>query len=189
MLTFKKITIKEFKKDVYHDFCTLFSKEERKPYYVLKRNFKDHILQIYKIEHEGIYIGFMLFNRIAESRLLQFDYFGILPKYQNKGYGKETIRQLKIEMKDYDCIYGEVEKEGYGRDKKENEIRKRRMNFYKELGFYPLEYDLNLFDVIYTPICLPLFEKQSDEKILADAFQIYASVLGKRMLKHCKLDK
>lgn len=192
MLELKDITIKEFKKDIYNDYCLLFPKDERKNYKTLKKNYNDNILKIYKIEDSGTYIGFMIFNHIDESKILQFDYFGILPKYQDKGYGSKSIELLKTKMKEYSYIYGEVEKPGLGKSIEENNLRERRIKFYQKLGFYRLKYDLELYKVIYIPICLNINidEKLSDEKIIEEAFKIYFSILGKRnIIKNCKIIK
>lgn len=190
MLELKEITIKEFKTDVYKDYCLLFPRNERKGYRIFKKNYRDNILKLYKIEENGVYIGFMIFNHIDGSKILQFDYFGILPKYQNKGYGRESIRLLKSLMKDYSCIYGEVEKTDLGSNMEENNLRKRRMKFYEKLGFYKLKYDLELYKVIYTPICLNINGKLSDEEIIENAFKIYTSILGrKNTIKNCKIIK
>lgn len=53
MVNLKSITIKKFKKDIYKDYRLLFSKNERKDYRILKKNYKDN-------EDNGIYIGFMI---------------------------------------------------------------------------------------------------------------------------------
>lgn len=190
MLKLKKIDLKEFKKDVYDDYCLLFPKEERKNYMLLKKNYSDKILNIYKIEDDEEYIGFMMFNSIYDSKILQFDYFGIKPQYQSMGYGSKAIKLLKNYMIDYDCIYGEVEKLGLGITKEENNLRKKRVKFYENLGFYKLNCDLELYKVIYTPICLVLNKKMNDEKIIDDAFKIYNSILGEYKTKrNCKIIK
>lgn len=181
MLELKKIAIKEFKKYMYNDYCELFPKNERKSYRTLKKNYKDDILKIYKIEDNEKYIGFMIFNSIEESKILQFDYFGIKHEYQNMGYGSKSIKLLKNIMKDYNYIYGEVEKLGLGSSLEENNFRQRRMKFYENLGFCKLKYDLELYKVVYTPICLKLNNKLSDEEILNDAFKIYNSILGEKI--------
>lgn len=157
---------------------------------MLKRHYKDNILKIYKIEDNKKYIGFMLFNSINESKILLLDYFAIKPEYQNMGYGKKAIRQLKDTMINYYCIYGEIEKLGMGKTIKENNFRQMRMKFYGNLGFYRLKYDLELYKVIYTPICLTLNNKISDEEILNEAFKIYNEILGKKNVsKNCKIIK
>lgn len=188
MLKLRKVGIKEFKKDIYHDYCSLFPKDERKSYRILKQNYRRNILKIYKIEDEGKYIGFMMFNSIDESKILQFDYFGIKPEYQNMGYGSKCVKLLKNTVKNYNYIYGEVEKLGLGTSIEENNLREKRMKFYEGLGFYKLKYDLELYKVIYTPICLKLNKKLSDEEILDHAFKIYYSILGeKNIRKNCKI--
>lgn len=190
MLELKKIEIEEFKKDVYDDYCLLFPKDELKSYKTLKRNYIENILKIYKIEDDQKYVGFMMFNSIDESKIILFDYFGIKPQYQNMGYGSKAIHLLKNVMKQYNCIYGEVEKLGLGTNIEENNRRKRRIKFYENLGFYKLKYDLELYKVVYTPICLILNKKVSDEEILNDTFKIYNSILGENNVKrNCRVIK
>lgn len=188
MLELRKIDLKEFKKDIYNDYRLLFPKNERKSYRILKYISKQNILKIYKIEEDRNYVGFMIFNSIEGTNLLLFDYFAIKPEYQNMGYGNKAVALLKEVMNNYSCIYGEVEKLGLGGNLEENYIREKRMRFYKNLGFYKLKYDLKLYGVIYTPICLNLNGKLSDEEILDGAFKIYNTIFGKRSVrKNCKI--
>lgn len=188
MLELRQVELKEFKKDIYNDYRLLFHKSERKSYRFLKYISRKNMLKIYKIEEDGNYIGFMIFENIEESDILLFDYLEIKPKYQNMGYGDKAVFLLKEVMNDYSCIYGEVEKLGLGINLEENHIREKRMKIYKNLGFYELKYDLKLYKVIYTPICLTLNRKLSDEEILDGAFKIYHAIFGKSgVRKNCEI--
>lgn len=183
------INMKEFKELIYPEYLKLFPKNERKSLAKLNECFKKDMLKVIKITDNDCFIGFIITNSIKDIQYLQLDYFAILPEYQNKGYGSKALKLLKENNKDSRGIFIEVEKLGLGKDKEENELRKRRTDFYEKLGFYKLNLDLSLYNVIYTPYILGLSDDIEDEsKIIDDIFKIYIEIVGKENVeKHCKI--
>ena len=123
---------------------------------------------------------------------MQLDYFAILEKYQNKGYGTRAIQLLKSQMEAYDGIFVEIEKLGLGKDKQENLLRERRAKFYENLGFEKLNSELKWFETLILSIyVLPIStHKDNENEILKDMFQIYISVHGKEKVERdCKIIK
>ena len=186
------IEIQEFKKEVYPEYIKIFPKEERKELKTIEQNYDKKITKFIKICENNQFVGFFIINTIKNSQYVQLDYFAILEKYQNKGYGTKAIQLLKKQMEAYDGIFVEIEKLGLGKDKQENLLRERRAKFYETLGFEKLNFELKWFETLILSIyVLPISTyKDSDEKIMENMFQIYISVHGKEKIdRDCKVIK
>ena len=186
------IGIEEFKKIVYPEYVSIFPKEERKELKVLEDNFNKKITRFIKICENDIFVGFFIINTIKNSQYVQLDYFAILEKYQNKGYGTKAIQLLKKQMEAYEGIFVEIEKLGLGKDKQDNLLRERRAKFYETLGFEKLNFELKWFGTLILSIyVLPIStHKDTEEKIMENMFQIYISVQGKEKVdRDCKVIK
>lgn len=174
----------ELKKNVYPEYVKLFPEIERKPYNMLVELYENNILNVLKIMDGNKFIGFFIVNKVENNKYLQVDYFGILPKYQGKGYGNKAIKLLKKYSKNYEGIFIEVEKLGLGKTEVENKQRERRVKFYERLGFYKLNFDINLCDVIFTPYILQVVDNnQKENKIMKEIFEIYVATFGNDMAK------
>lgn len=181
--------MEEFKKIIYPEYKKLFPKLERKTLKDIENSFFKNITKIVKITENDNFIGFIIYNVLEDKKYLQLDYFAILPQYQNKGYGTQALALLKEQSKEYNGIFIEVEKVGLGNNDVENKLRKQRIEFYEKIGFYKLNYDLDLYTVMYSPyILLTSDVKESEEKILKDIFEIYIAILGEKRVKdNCKV--
>lgn len=191
MIELVKIDLEKFKEKIYPKYLKIFPANERKSYKQFVTTFNNGILNIIEIILKDKSIGFILTNSIKENKYLQVYYFAIFPKFQGKGYGKQAINILKQISSEYKGIFIEIEKLGLGKDDEENMLRKRRMKFYTELGFIALNYDFNLFEVIYTPLVLPIQDELDEqEKIVQDIIKIYYEILGEEIYKNnCSIEK
>ena len=191
MLKIESVDIKEFRKDIYPMYKEIFPKSERRPLINLKRTFKSGYTKIMKIINNSTFIGFAIIEVLPDSKYVWLDYFTIFDKYQNKGYGTNVIKLLKEQFKEYIGIFVEIEKEGIGENVQENELRERRANFYKKLGFIKLSYDVELYKVIYTPYILKTSNVKVREDIIYDEiFNIYTKFTGEEFVnKYCKVLK
>lgn len=189
MLELVTIDIKRFKDKIYPEYLKLFPASERKSYKQLEASFKKEILQIIELTNGENFVGFILANSLDKTGYLQVDYFAILPELQGRGYGTQAIEKLKQMSNKYKGIFIEVEKLGLGEDKKENDLRQRRIEFYKKQGFIELSCDFILYKVVYTPLLLPIMNKiESEDKIIKDIFEIYyATIGGSRVEKNCSV--
>lgn len=70
-------------------------------------------------------------------------------------------------------------------------LEKKRNTFYKRLGFIELDFKLELYNVMFTPMVLHTSCESIDKnEIIKSYFEIYETVAGKRGVKHhCKLIK
>ena len=185
MLNLKKVDISIFKKIIYPEYLKLFAEEERKSLSLIELLFNKDILNIIEITDNNVFVGFMLINEIDDSEYIQLDYFAILPKYQCKGLGTKALSLLKELYKNYNGIFIEVEKLDSNINDEDNKIRKRRINFYKNSGFYKLNLEFWWFDsLVLTPyISLLKEESVSDEIILDNILNLYLKTHGKEKLK------
>lgn len=184
-----EVDIKEFKHIIYPEYVKLFPEAERKSYRRIKKAVKNEISKIIEIVVDDQFVGFMIINALENNPYVQLDYLAILPNYQHKGYGKEAIKLLKKQYENYNGIFIEVEKIGLGKNEEENRVREKRVSFYENLGFYKMNFDLELFTVKYSAYLLSGLETEnSDKEIINYIFEIYIAILGKNKVKrNCKV--
>ena len=174
---------KEFRKKIYKDYVKIFPKTERKNLSKLEDMNKRNILKIYKVIEKDVYVGFVMIVNV-NNKISLLEYFAILPKYRNKGYGTKTIKLLKTLLKS-DLIFVEIEKLGLGENKKENDIRIKRNNFYNKLKFINISgFDLSICDVIFSPYIYYLNEnKYTTKKIIKELFKIYIETYDEEIVE------
>lgn len=147
----KYIGIDEFEKEVYTYYLAIFPDNERKPLELLRSSYEKHYTRIIEILYKNEIIGFMILNKVKDIGYVVLDYLAILPQYRNKKFGTKALQMLLEQERDNSGIFIEIEKVGLGKDTEENLLREKRKNFYEKLGFRKLNFDLFLFDVVYTP--------------------------------------
>lgn len=187
MVKLKEIDFLEFERDVYKHYVKLFAEEERQPLKILKKLYDEDNLKFVKIMDKEINVGFLIYVTTKNNPYIWLDYFAIYKEFQNKKYGTEAIQVLKPFLKNYDGIYGEIEKLGCGETEEENRIREKRLKFWQNLGFELLNIDLYLFDVVYSSCVLRLNDvKRENREILNYGFLLYEAVMGKTKIeKNC----
>lgn len=185
----RKIDADEFKKVIYQDYKKIFPRVERKPYREIKKIYDEKISEIIEIIQEDEIVGFIIINTIENNLYAILDYFAILPDYRGKGYGTEAIKLLKEMYKDYNGIYIEVEKVESAKHEEERHIRQRRVNFYENLGFIKMKFDICLCSALHYTYILPCKNGNfSDKEAMDEIFKIYTTAMGeKRTKKYYKL--
>lgn len=181
--------MKEFKGLIYPQYIKLFPKSERKSYKEIEDSVNKGITNIIAIIENKEIIGFMMLNIVINNPYAQLDYFAIFQIHQGKGYGTKAIKLLQEMYKDYNGIFIEIEKLGLGGEVKENQIREKRAKFYERLGFSKLNFDLELFKVVYSAYILPCSMREfCDENVIEKIFEIYCEILGETRIKNnCKV--
>ena len=178
--------LEEFKNLIYPEYLNLFPKLERREYSDIEKSVKKGKTRVIKIIVEKEMVGFMITNKLKDISCLQLDYLAILPKYQKKGYGSDAINLLK---KDSDSIFIEIEKQGLGKNEKENIIRERRAKFYEKLGFKKLSFDIVLNTIVFSTYLLKNSDiKASDVQISKSILKNYEEIIGKeKVIKNFKI--
>lgn len=183
------IDMHEFKEMIYPEYLKIFPKLERDTYTDIETAVLRNITKLMKIEDNSHFVGFIITSALNNSKYIQLDYFAILPKYQDKGYGSEALRLLKQQSKKYQGIFIEIEKVGLGNNQKENELRKRRAEFYERLGFNKLNCDLDIDTVVYSPYVLSTSEIQErEEEVIKNIWELDIAIFGEKRVKNsCKI--
>lgn len=185
----KDIGIDEFKKDVYSYYLEIFPEDERKPIELLQSSYEKHYTRIIEILYKNEIIGFMILNKVKDKGYVVLDYLAILPQYRNSKFGTKALQILLEQEKENSGIFIEIEKVGLGKDTEENLLREKRKQFYEKVGFKKLNFDLFLFDVIYTPYLFSNI-KNDETMIIREILNIYEAISGKeRIEQNCKIIK
>jgi len=185
----KEIEMEEFKEEAYTHYIKIFPKEERKSLKAIEIAHKKGYTKIIKVLYKNEFVGFMILNRIKEKGYIVLDYFAILPQFRNSQIGTKALRKLIEEEKENSGIFIEIEKPGLGENEEENLIRQKRSKFYENVGFRKLDFDLDLFNIIYTP-CLFSNIENNETLIISEILEIYDVMCGKeRARKNCRIIK
>lgn len=185
----KDISIYEFKKEVYSYYLQIFPENERKPFELIKSCCEKKYTKIIEILYKSELVGFMLLNRVKDNGYVVLDYLAILPQHRNSKFGTKALQILLEREKESKGIFIEIEKVGLGKDTEANLLREKRRNFYEKIGFKELNFDLFLFDVIYTPYLFSNI-KEDEDIIIDEILNIYESISGKeRIEQNCKILK
>lgn len=186
-LELKNIRIEEFRKDLYSYYLEIFPEEERKPLELIKSSYERQYTKIIEIIYKKQIAGFMILNRVKDKGYVGLDYLAVLQEYRNNGIGTKALKMLLEQENGNKGIFIEIEKVGLGKDNEENLLREKRKNFYENIGFKKLNFDLLLFDVIYTPY-LFLNIEDNEDIIIKEIFEIYEAIAGKERIKqNCKI--
>lgn len=185
----KNIDINKFKKEVYSYYLEIFPEDERKSLELLCLAYERHYTKIIEILYKDEIIGFMLLNKIRDKGYAILDYFAILPQYRNNKFGTKALQILLKQEKENKGVFIEIEKVGFGKDKEDNLLREKRKKFYENIGFKKLNFDLFLFDVLYTPYLFSNIN-DNDDIIINEILNIYEAISGKeRIEQNCKIIK
>ena len=185
----KDIGIDKFIEDIYSYYLKIFPKDERKPLELLQSSYEKHYTRIIEILYKNEIIGFMILNKVKDKGYAVLDYLAILPQCRNNKFGTKALQILLEQERENSGIFIEIEKVGLGKNIEENLLREKRKNFYEKIGFKKLNFDLFLFDVIYTPyLCSNI--KDDESMIIDEILNIYESISGKERIKqNCKIIK
>ena len=184
MINLVETNLKDFKKEIYPEYKILFPALERKPYKSFKKTFKNNYTKFLKIFYDETCVGFFILNIIDLN--IQIDYFAIFKKYQSLGYGTGALKKLQEKYCNY-SLFIEVEKADCGDTEEENITRQKRINFYKKAGFQKIDFDLILYNVIYTPYSFNYKIPNDIHESVNIYLSFYYGLYNKRRIdKYCK---
>lgn len=182
MLNLIDIDFLEFKEEFNVYYEELFPKDERIPLEFLENFYANGIVKFVKIVSQNINVGFLIYVTTKDNPYVWLSYFAIFKEYQNKKYGTKAINLLKEHLKNYDGIYGEIEKIDEGKTEEERKIRNKRSKFWLNLGFEIMDIDVELYGVIYSTCVLKLNNnKLSDQEIVNYGMKLYKATLGEEL--------
>ena len=177
MINLRKINLEEFENKCLNMYESLFPKEERRKFDSIITSYLDGIENFYIIELDNKAIGFITLEHLS-NHPYYLEYFGIIKEYQSMGYGTDSIKRL-IELVGDEGIIGEIE------DINSSESSRKRLEFYKRLGFVWINHLYDLYTVLYNPISY-----NYSEDITKSLFDYYEANMGIVNLKrNCKVIK
>lgn len=186
MISLTESDIKNFKKNIYKEYKKLFPPLERKSFNTIKSIYLSGNSSLIEIKNDNTLVGFFILNII--NNYIQIDYFAIFSEFQGNGFGTSALKLLLEKYSTSDGIFIEIEKVNNGKNEKENLIREKRYNFYKKIGFTPLNFDLLLYKVLYTPCCFNYIETNNLEKTKDILFNFYYLGHSKKEIdRFCKV--
>ena len=114
MIDLVEITLKEFKKEMFSEYKSLFPRSEQKSCHTFKKLVNKGICHFLKIVNDDKLVGFFIINNV--NNYIQIDYFAIFERYQSSGYGSKALKILQDRYKECNGIFIEIEKLGLGKD-------------------------------------------------------------------------
>jgi len=138
----KDINSLEFKQSIDIYQTSFPPNETRSIEKVIKMLKDDQNYHLFIAKDNSSVIGISLLYIFKTLRIALLDYMAVSTRYQSKGIGKAlfefTIQKCSYYLSDIIGILLEIQKKN-GLDLNENNIRKRRINFYTRLGVKVLE--------------------------------------------------
>ncbi len=135
----------QIRKDIELLFVSAFPKNERPPADIFFRDFVDSTKSaLFGFYDENTFVGFA--SVILYKDICYIFFLAVSSEQGNKGYGSKILAEIKAKYKNKVILlcYEEV-----GERYPDNEMRIRRMNFYKRNGFVDNPLKTDEFGVIF----------------------------------------
>ncbi len=175
MIDIIEISIKEFEDNIYDRYVELFPEDERREWHTIKDIYIKGVEHFYKIVSDDKTIGFLILEKL-DNKPYYIDYFAIYNEYQSKGYGSKVIKYLIDNIIEDKGLIAEIETVD-----ENNILTKKRLEFYKKLGFVDVDSEYLLCNVHYTPIVY--LKDINKEKIDKTFYEYYKMNYDKELLE------
>lgn len=134
LMAFRKMSDDEIKSWYHTEFSEAFAENERKPLEDIFDLIDDGRYEAWGLFNGDKLLGYATLWKAGHIPLVLMDYLGVSKEYRNQGIGAKILEQLKSLNFP---IVTESELPVSGDAPEENNIRIRRINFYKRNGFKP----------------------------------------------------
>ena len=143
--------------------------------------------QVFIFEEEGIEKGYIILKTIENYIFVSF--LAIFKEQRGSGLGSKLLKELLEKYKEKKRIILEVEDPDFAKDKEEEQLRKRRINFYKRAGFKLIEnLEAEVFKVHYKIMIFhPKEQINSKEEIKSIYEKYYNQILKEKYRKNLKI--
>lgn len=122
-------------KQLYTHMKRDFPAEERVPCFFLKRAMKKgKVRAVYLKDNSGEEYGYMVYQIEKTLNVIYVMYFAIHPQFRSGGYGSVFLKQMQQKNKSGHIML-EVEDPAAAKDKKDQAVMERRIDFYSKNGF------------------------------------------------------
>lgn len=172
-MTLTTLTSHKDWKNIKKLYKTAFPRYERKPIFIIKHTHKKGSTDIWLIEENGDFLGFMI--TLNSNKLILLDYFAIIPEMRGKGIGAEALKILQEKYSEKKLF---LETESVCTDAPNMEERRKRKRFYLNNGMTETGITVSLFGTemeVLSFNCSLSFEEYT---------LVYSSNYGKASLKN-----
>ena len=174
-LTYTNYFNSNYKRQIKQLYIKCFPKNERFPFWILKRCSKKNNIFFYAVSDNDELIGMVYIINCSEFIYLM--YLAVDENKRGNGYGTEILKDLK---KKYETIILSIE----GQDKEEqNEKKKKRKEFYLKNGFYETNNFIEDNGVKYEVLCTNKNYHITTEKLKQRYIQMTESNIMKKIIR------
>lgn len=162
-------------------YNSAFPKEERAPFFFMKRKGLNGKADILVAKENGMFIGFLYL--VCYKDLVYLFYFAIDEKQRGKGYGSKFLQQLQEKYKGKRLF---LAREQLDENAENYQQRVNRHQFYIKNGFQDMPYQIKEAKVIYDVMGVggAVSAKEYDELMLR-----WSGRLIKRMISMSFIEK
>lgn len=146
----KRLTLDDLHLVYTRDLVRDFPPEERKPLSAMEKLYAAGRYDLWGLFQEGELSAYALLWRDPEGNFVLLDYLGVCQgKPRGMGIGTVMVKALMEAYAAASGILVEAEAEDSGLPDGEASVRRRRLDFYRQLGFRELNYIARIFGVRY----------------------------------------
>lgn len=161
-----------------------FAKEEIKKDKALKIQIESFNYTGFEIIDNNKIVGYCFVCDFVESKIIYIDYVMMLKQFQDKGYGTKTIKYLEKIYKKYNGIFCDIENPLFYCSDMQKVERERRVKFYIKNNFIITDVKVNLWNVEYILIYLPINKMIKTEEIKNQYKYLFKSVYSRYIYKN-----
>ncbi len=132
------INFKLFKKELAKSYIKDFPKVERCPLKMLEDMYNNGNICFKVLKEDNSICSYAILFTDRKKEYILLWYFATLKEYRKKGYGSKFLNLIKESMENTKVILIEVERRNLGKNNIENEIRKKRIDFYIKMDLKKL---------------------------------------------------
>jgi len=176
MISMKTINKVELEKIYLEILPQHFPQNEIKPWAKVSKLWDMGGYHGYQWEADNQIIGYALLFQ-AEDGYWLLDYYAVMEDKRNQGYGGKFLQQIKAALTDFAGIIIEAENPDFACDEADQELRKRRINFYLRNGCVQTQVLAYAAGVEYVVVYMPCQKEADTVDIAQHLDDIYHKIL------------
>lgn len=169
----RKANLKEFKKLYRKHIIKDFPREERRSLNKFKKRVTRGSEEVYIYEEDGKEKAYTIVAVLNNYIMVSF--LAVYKEFRGEGIGTKLLSEIKDNFSNKKGILLEVEDPDFSKDQKEEEIRKKRIRFYKKSNYnivdgVKISSHSIIFDIMILNISNTKIDKQEIAKELNDFY-------------------
>ena len=162
-----------------------FSQGEYSPYDILFQHLEKG-LQRALIFCEGEQdLAYAICTDNHDNSYVLISLLAVFKGYRDEGIGSDFMKRLQQRYVDKQALLVEVERPDEAKTEEERHIRKRRIEFYEEAGFYLIQgVDYSIWDIPMHLMALPLVAsvETTNRQIRRTMHELYLDLMGEELM-------